>query len=117
MASMTELGDPSGRVHSGSRPGNADRRMTRSRGVRQPEVGTLADQFDELAENWTEYRTRNRYYHGTENLLFRTYIRPGAAVLELGCATGDLLASVRPAYGVGVDLSPRMLSRHGETRT
>ena len=69
----------------------------------------LADHFDGLASGWDGYRARNTYYHGTENLLFRTYVRPGAAVLELGCATGDLLASVQPAYGVGVDLSPRML--------
>jgi len=69
----------------------------------------LADHFDGLAEGWADYRARNALYHGTENLLFRTYVRPGAAVLELGCATGDLLASLQPAYGVGVDLSPRML--------
>ena len=69
----------------------------------------LADHFDGLASGWEGYRARNAYYHGTENLLFRTYVRPGAAVLELGCATGDLLASVQPAIGVGVDLSQRML--------
>jgi SAM-dependent methyltransferase len=70
---------------------------------------SLAGHFDGLAEGWDTYRARNAYYHRTENLLFRTYIRPGSTVMELGCATGDLLASVRPAYGVGVDLSPRML--------
>jgi SAM-dependent methyltransferase len=69
----------------------------------------LADHFDDLAENWSQYRGRNPDYHGTERLLFQSYIRSGSAVLELGCATGDLLASVRPGYGVGVDLSPRMV--------
>jgi len=69
----------------------------------------LAPHFDALAEGWEGYRARNAYYHLNENLLFRTYVRPGAAVLELGCATGELLASVNPAYGVGIDLSPRMV--------
>lgn len=30
-------------------------------------------------------------------------------VLELGCGTGDLLAQLKPSYGVGVDLSPKMI--------
>jgi SAM-dependent methyltransferase len=69
----------------------------------------LGAYFDGLAKGWDGYRARNGYYHSTENLLFNTYVRPEAAVLELGCATGDLLASVQPAFGVGVDVSPRML--------
>ena len=31
-------------------------------------------------------------------------------VLEVGSGLGDLLAAVRPSYGVGIDLSPAMLS-------
>jgi hypothetical protein len=30
-------------------------------------------------------------------------------VLELGCSTGDLLASLQPAEGIGVDFSPTMI--------
>ena len=33
----------------------------------------------------------------------------GARVLEIGCGTGDLLARLRPSYGVGADLSVRMV--------
>ena len=33
--------------------------------------------------------------------------REGARVLELGCATGDLLARLKPSRGVGIDLSAR----------
>jgi len=88
---------------------NANRRMTLLERRQATRSRILADHFDGLAENWSHYRARNAYYHGTENLLFHSSIRPGATVLELGCATGDLLASVRPAYGVGVDLSPRMI--------
>ena len=38
-------------------------------------------------------------------------VPPGLRVLELGCGLGDLLAEVRPAYGVGVDFSPAMIDR------
>ena len=30
-------------------------------------------------------------------------------MLEIGCATGDLLAAVEPSRGVGIDLSPNMI--------
>ena len=43
--------------------------------------------------------------------MFRTYVPEGLSVLELGCATGDLLASVRPGRGVGIDLSRRMVEK------
>jgi SAM-dependent methyltransferase len=36
---------------------------------------------------------------------FAFFIPPGARVLEIGCGIGDLLASVSPARGVGVDFS------------
>src|ERR1700687_5633147 len=57
----------------------------------------LAAYFDTLAGRWDRYRARNKYLHKVEKALFRTYISQGTAVLELGCATGDFLASVRPA--------------------
>ncbi|MDR3332895.1 MAG: glycosyltransferase [Synergistaceae bacterium] len=50
-----------------------------------------------------------RYYR---NQLARTYrfcIPEGASVLELGCGRGDLIASLKPSAGVGVDFSPEMI--------
>ncbi len=38
-------------------------------------------------------------------------IPPNMRVLEIGCAEGDLLAAIRPAYGLGIDLSDAMVSR------
>src|SRR5262245_31394289 len=69
----------------------------------------LAAYYDGLAEDWDRYRARNAYYHRTQRALFRAAVPPGSSVLELGCATGDLLAVVGPARGVGVDLSSRMV--------
>ena len=45
-------------------------------------------------------------------------VQPGLRVLELGCGGGDLLAALKPSFGVGVDFSSEMLtiarSRHPE---
>ena len=71
----------------------------------------LATYFDSMADNWELYRDRNAYFHRTQRALFRTYVSPGMSVLELGCATGDLLAAVQPGRGVGVDLSKRMVEK------
>jgi ubiquinone/menaquinone biosynthesis C-methylase UbiE len=81
-------------------------------GVRQKaKAQILAEYFDPMAENWERYRDRNAYFHRTQRALFRTYVSPGMSVLELGCATGDLLAAVQPGRGVGVDLSKRMVEK------
>lgn len=53
-------------------------------------------------ESWSR---KNRYYHESLERILRFHIPPGASVLEIGCGTGDLLAALAPAKGVGVDLS------------
>jgi len=92
-------------------------------GIPAPEAATLLTQrqrrrgeflaayFDNLADDWERYRGRNAYYHRTQRALFRTYVPEGLSVLEIGSATGDLLALVRPERGLGLDLSPRMVAR------
>jgi SAM-dependent methyltransferase len=59
-----------------------------------------------------------RYYHVLLQKYFAFLVPPGLRVLELGCGLGDLLASVKPARGVGVDFSAAMLeqarSRHAQ---
>jgi SAM-dependent methyltransferase len=50
-------------------------------------------------------RTR-RYYRRRLIEIYRFLVPPGLRVLELGSGTGDLLAALRPARGVGVDFSP-----------
>lgn len=57
-------------------------------------------------------------YHRRLAEFYRFLIPEGASVLEIGCGAGDLLAAVKPARGVGVDFSPKMItlarSRHPE---
>lgn len=52
-----------------------------------------------------KWRQRARFFH-QEDLQFLKFLVPeGARVLELGCSTGELLAGLKPSFGVGVDLS------------
>jgi SAM-dependent methyltransferase len=60
----------------------------------------------------------SRSYHQRLRQVFGFFCPPGKRVLEVGCGQGDLLASLRPAYGAGVDFSPEMIrcarERHPE---
>ena len=58
----------------------------------------------------------SRAYQARLRDVYRGIVRPGLRVLEIGCGEGDLLASLEPATGVGLDFSPAMVegarSRH-----
>lgn len=54
-------------------------------------------------------RSWGRYYRDRLKTVFSLLIPKGANVLEIGCGRGDLLASLKPGQGVGVDLSPEMI--------
>ncbi len=56
------------------------------------------------------FKSRNRYYHREVERFFGFVIPPGSRVLEVGCGTGDLLAAVRPGFGVGIDIDERMVA-------
>ncbi|MBI4613529.1 MAG: methyltransferase domain-containing protein, partial [Planctomycetes bacterium] len=74
--------------------------------------------FDRYALEVERWHSRNLGYHEAISRLAGFYVPPGARVLEIGSGTGDLLASLRPSYGVGVDLSRGMVDlasrRHPE---
>jgi SAM-dependent methyltransferase len=50
-------------------------------------------------------------YHQRLHEVYTFLVGPGQRVLEIGCATGDLLAALQPAHGVGVDFSHEMICR------
>jgi SAM-dependent methyltransferase len=54
------------------------------------------------------FRQRNRVYYDDLARLHRLLVGEDLRVLEIGCGLGDLLASVQPAHGVGIELDPAM---------
>ncbi len=69
----------------------------------------LKQYFDEIAPRRDAWKLRNPYYYQELESLCRFCIPAGRSVLEIGCGTGDLLAAVRPARGLGIDLSDEMV--------
>lgn len=75
------------------------------------DVRDLAAHYDRLAEKRDQFRRRNSYYYGQLLRQYRYFIPEGRRILEIGCGTGDLLAELKPSYGVGVDVSGEMIKR------
>jgi ubiquinone/menaquinone biosynthesis C-methylase UbiE len=72
---------------------------------------TRIDHWNENARLTAARGGTGRYYHRRLSEVFRFIIPAGSRVLELGCGRGNLLASLEPSYGVGVDFSPEMVQQ------
>jgi SAM-dependent methyltransferase len=64
---------------------------------------------DNIAHERNRWITDNRYYYDAIKRLLRFIVEPGKRVLELRCETGHLLAAVEPSFGVGLDISEKMI--------
>src|SRR5215472_17491402 len=67
--------------------------------------------WNQVAEEGSVWPPLRAFYQKRLAEIYRFLIPPGKRVLEVGCGSGDLLATVRPSYGVEVDLSPVMIGR------
>ncbi|MBI4677564.1 MAG: glycosyltransferase [Elusimicrobia bacterium] len=71
---------------------------------------SLRDYFEGHAEQRDAWKKHAYYYHGQIERLLRRLIPPGQSVVEVGCATGDLLNALKPGRGLGIDFSANMLA-------
>ncbi|HYO15159.1 MAG TPA: glycosyltransferase [Thermoanaerobaculia bacterium] len=65
--------------------------------------------WDAVARRWARRTGLGGAYHRRLERVYRFLVPPGERVLEVGCGTGDLLASLEPAGGVGIDFSAEMV--------
>jgi ubiquinone/menaquinone biosynthesis C-methylase UbiE len=65
--------------------------------------------FDRIAKEYDYWKDKNRYYYDHLKVLLQEKIPQNASVVEIGCGTGDLLASVAPCTGKGIDISEEMV--------
>jgi len=65
--------------------------------------------FDQISFEYDRWKEKARYYYQAVKTAVAEIVPPGQRVLEVGCGTGDVLASLEPANGLGTDLSPRMV--------
>lgn len=69
----------------------------------------ILKQVATLAQSKTLAKRRGRYFHRIDRKNMQFLVPGGCKVLDLGCGNGDLLASLRPSRGVGVDFSPEIV--------
>jgi glycosyltransferase involved in cell wall biosynthesis/SAM-dependent methyltransferase len=82
-----------------------------SRPVLDPLKDNVRIHYDRLANERDNWYRRNSYYHSEVEARLTALIPAGSSVLELGCGTGNLLNALRPARGLGIDLSVEMVTR------
>src|SRR3977135_1427720 len=71
----------------------------------------LLDHFERNGDELDRWREFNVAYHEEYRTLLRCLIPPGKRVLELGCGRGDLLAALKPSYGVGIDFGAETIAK------
>src|ERR1700675_45261 len=71
----------------------------------------LLDHFEAKGEELDRWRKFNAAYHEDDRKFMQFLIPPGKRVLELGCGRGDLLAALKPSYGVGVDFGAATVAK------
>lgn len=65
----------------------------------------ILDFYTRTSDSRSKWKRRNKFYHKSLEHYFAFVIPQGKRVLELGCGQGDLLHSVKPSYGVGIDFA------------
>ena len=67
----------------------------------------LLEHYEANVDEIDRWRRINAAYHEDDNKFMQFLIPPGKRVLELGCGHGDLLAALKPSYGVASISVPR----------
>ena len=72
---------------------------------------TRRSHWDAIARKRDSWKGMGSWYHHRIEQVYRFLVSPGQRVLEVGSSTGNLLAAVQPAHGVGVDFSEEVVKR------
>ncbi|MBN1674717.1 MAG: glycosyltransferase [Kiritimatiellae bacterium] len=65
--------------------------------------------YDGMAAQRDMWLRKAWYYHRDLARFTRFVVPEGSSVVELGCGTGELLNALKPARGLGIDMSPAMI--------
>ena len=78
---------------------------------RKSEVLQWADSYASERDSWIK---RNEFYYAEDRRYMNFSVPSGLRVLDVGCGTGETLAAMKSAVGVGIDLSRKMIERARE---
>lgn len=65
--------------------------------------------FDSVAQNNGKRGKIGAYYHKELENYLHFLIPSNSSVFEIGCGSGNILASLNPVRGLGIDISPKMI--------
>ncbi len=70
----------------------------------------VTEHFQMLADGYDMWKVKNWYYYEMLKKLYESLVPPHRSVIEIGCGTGDILNSLRPSRGLGIDVSQKMVN-------
>ena len=73
---------------------------------------SIKDHFEDISKDYDAYKNHSYYYYNQLQSLLKTLIpdHSNKKIIEVGCATGSLLAELNPVKGMGIDISENMIS-------
>jgi SAM-dependent methyltransferase len=80
--------------------------------IRMSEETYRRDRIQRWNEIWSRklrWASARTGYQKRLSAVYRAGIPRGQRILEIGCGTGDLLASLEPSFGVGIDFAHRAM--------
>ncbi len=67
--------------------------------------------YDKIAKSRKRWLKKAKSFHQEDLLMLKEFTFKDSKVLELGCGSGQLLNSLQPNYGVGVDISKEIIKQ------
>ena len=71
---------------------------------------TIIKHFDGLAKDRMKWIKKSVGFYSEDIIAMKEIVPEGSKILEVGCGTGHLLNSLEPSYGVGIDISSKMIA-------
>jgi len=77
--------------------------------MKQTVTEKVREHFNNFASTRRYWKQKSKYYHLLIETFYKFVIPRKKRVLEIGCGTADLLKSVDPSYGVGIDIAENLI--------
>ena len=76
-----------------------------------PRKSAILANYESIAPRRQSFRRKAEFFFEEDLRYLKFLIPEGLRVLEVGCGDGNVLAGLRPRYGLGIDFSPSMIAQ------